>query len=145
MNEQQTPKYVVQHAEYSAVGDYAHLENNFPTAQADADPGVAELRRLFEDVNRRLAALETEDREQVAVEVEQVAKLAAEIQQGDPSAKKQQFLETRLKHLAAMAPDIAQVIIATLLNPAAGIALVLQKIAQKAQAELRAPTPAEAT
>jgi len=36
-----------------------------------------------------------------------------------------------------MAPDIGEVILTTLVNPAAGIALTLQKIAQKAQEELK--------
>jgi len=134
MSEQQNPKYVVHQAVQSAIGDYAHVENYFPAAQAAADSGAAELRRLFEEVNRRLAALEAEDREQVAVEVEQAAKLAAEIQRGDESPKKQGFLEARLRHILEMAPEIGQVIVATLTKPAAGIALALQKVAEKAKA-----------
>lgn len=134
--DQPTAKYVVDYATYSAIGDYANVTNNFPAAQVAADPGVAELRRLFEEVNRRLAALEAVEREQVSVEVAQAAKLAAEIQQGDETPKKLTFLETRLINIGKMAPDIGEVIITTLVNPVAGIALTLQKIAQKAQAEL---------
>lgn len=139
MNEQNHPtaKYVVEHAEYSAIGDYANVTNNFPAQLVAADPGAAELRRLFEDVNRRLAALEAVEREQVGVEVAQAAKLAAEIQQGDATPKKLTFLETRLINIGKMAPDIGEVILTTLVNPAAGIALTLQKIAQKAQEELK--------
>jgi hypothetical protein len=118
------------------VGDYAHLEINFPAPQVAADPGMAELHRLFEEVNRRLAALDEADRDVVAPAVEQAAQAAAEIQQGDDSPEKQSFLETRLKNIAAMAPDIGAVIVATMANPAAGVALTIQKIAQKAQAEL---------
>ena len=143
----QTPasksKYTVQHAEYSAIGDYAHVENNFPAPQVAADPGMAELRRLFEEVNRRLAALNEADRDLVAPAVEQAAQAAAEIQQGDDSPEKQSFLETRLKSIAAMAPDIGAVIVATLANPAAGVALTIQKIAQKAQAKLSGAKPDE--
>jgi len=131
-----TAKYVVEHAEYSAIGDYAHVSNNFPAAQAAADPAVAELRRLFEEVNRQLATLEAVEREQVGVEVAQAAQLAAAIQKGDETPKKLTFLETRLINIGKMAPDIGEVIITTLVNPGAGIALTLQKIAQKAQAEL---------
>ena len=139
----QAGKYIVHHAVQSAIGDYAKVENYLSAQAAASDPGIAELRRLFEEVNRRLAALKAEDREQVAVEVEQAAKLAAEIQQGDESPKKQAFLETRLKNVVAMAPDIGQVIIAALANPVVGIALVIQKIAQKAQAELGGEKQAE--
>lgn len=138
-NEQnQSPKYVVHHAVQSTIGDYATTINNiFSPHKVTADPGMAELQRLFEQVNERLAALPADDQEQATVEVEQAAKLAAEIQQGDESEKKQAFLETRLKNLYAMAPDIAQVIITTLASPVAGIALTIQKIAQKAQADLQ--------
>jgi hypothetical protein len=143
MDDQQSQagKYVVHHAEHSAIGDYANVNNYFSAQAAAADPGVAELRRLFEEVNRRLAALEAEEREQVAVEVEQAAKLAAEIQRGDESPKKQTFLEARLKNIVAMAPEIGQVIVATLAKPAAGIALAIQKIAQKARSELDGQMP----
>ncbi len=137
--QQEQAKYIVHHAEYSAIGDWANVNNYFPAQAAAADPGLAELRRLFEEVNRRLDALEAADRELVAPAVQQAAQAASEIQAGDESEARQSFLLTRLKHIAAMAPDIGEVIIATLANPAAGIALVLQKIAQKAQAELKTP------
>ena len=146
-SKRQTPasgsKYTVHHAEYSAIGDYAHVENNFPAPQVAADLGMAELRRLFEEINRRLAALDEADRDLVAPAVEQAAQAAAEIQQGDDSPEKQSFLETRLKGIAAMAPDIGAVIVATLANPAAGVALTIQKIAQKAQADLSGAKPDE--
>ena len=58
------------------------------------------------------------------------------LQQGDDSPEKQRFLAQRLRTLYAMRQDIGQVIIATLANPAAGVALAIQKIAQKAQEEL---------
>ena len=138
MSEQQNPtgKYVVHHAEYSAIGDFANVNNHFPPQQAAADPGMAELRRLFEEVNKRLAALEEADQALLAPAVEQAAQAAAEIQQGNESPEKQSFLAKRLKALYAMRQDIGEVIIATLASPAAGIALTLQKIAVRAQAEL---------
>jgi hypothetical protein len=76
MDDQQSQagKYTVHHAEHSAIGDYANVNNYFSAQAADDDPAVAELRRLFEEVNQKLAALAAEDREQVATEVEQAAK-----------------------------------------------------------------------
>ncbi len=130
------PKYRVEHAIQSAIGDYANVNNYFPPQQTAADPGAAELRRLFAEVNKQLAALEAADRDAVAPTVEQTAQAAAAIQQGDASPEKQNFLVKRLKSISSMAPDIGKVIIATLANPSAGIALALQQIAQKAQDEL---------
>jgi hypothetical protein len=135
-SQSQAGKYVVHHAVQSAIGDYAQVNNYLSAQAAAADPGVAELRQLFEQVNEKLAALETADRELLAPAVAQAAKTTAEIQQGDDSPEKQSFLETRLKAIYAMRQDIGQVIIATLASPPAGIALTIQKIAQKAKSEL---------
>jgi hypothetical protein len=79
----------------------------------------------------------------LAPAVQQTAQAAAEIQAGDESEAQQSFLEKRLVNILRMAPDIGQVIVATLVNPAAGVALVLQKIAQKAQAEMGGEKRAE--
>ena len=139
MTEQQTqkPKYHVETAIQSAIGDYASVINhNFPQQQAAADPGVAELRRLFDEVYCRLAALEESDREALEPTVAQTVQATAEIQQGDESEVKQTYLEKRLKVIYVMRKDIGEVIIATLANPALGLALVLHKIGQKVQAEL---------
>jgi hypothetical protein len=146
MSDQQneTAKYVVHHAVQSAIGDYANVNNYFPAPQVAADPGMAELRHLFEQINQRLAALEAADRDLVTPAIEQTAQATAEIQQGDDSPEIQRFLETRLKHICAMAPDIGEVIITTLASPAAGIALTIQKIAQKARSELGDIQQAEA-
>jgi hypothetical protein len=136
-SQNQAAKYVVYHAENSAIGDYAQVINNhFPGPAATADPGVAELRRLFEQVYEKLAALETAEQELLAPAVAQAAKTTAEIQQGDDSPEKQTFLEARLKAIYAMRRDIGEVIITSLASPAAGIALTLQKIAQKAKGEV---------
>lgn len=136
MTDRQNPKYVVHRAEHSAIGDWAQVNNYFPAPQAAADPAVDELRRLFEQVNQRLAALEAADRQMVAPAVEQAAQAVNAIQQGDESPEKQRFLAARLKNIYHMAPDIGAVIITTLAHPTAGIVLVIQKIAQRAQAEL---------
>ena len=45
------------------------------------------------------------------------------------------FIEQRLTNLAKMAPDIFEVVRETLKNPINGFAIVVQKIAQKAQLE----------
>lgn len=129
-------KYHVGVAINSAIGDYAQVNNYFSAQAAAADPGVAELRRLFEEVNRKLEALDTADRELLAPAVAQAAKTTAEIQQGDDSPEKQSFLEARLKAIVAMRRDIGEVIITSLASPAAGVALTLQKIAQKAKSEV---------
>ncbi len=47
------------------------------------------------------------------------------------------FIQQRLVNLAKMAPDIFEVVVATLINPVNGFALAVQKIAQKAKEEYK--------
>jgi hypothetical protein len=126
-------KYNLENAKIhkSAVGDYAQVNNYFPAGDAQADPATAELRRLFQEVNERLAALDEADRKAVAPMVEQAAEAAAAIQEGDAGEEKQSFLEKRLIAIYNMRRDIGEVIVAALVSPKAGIALTLQKIGQK--------------
>jgi hypothetical protein len=70
------------------------------------------------------------DKKKLAREVEQIRQ---EVQKGEDAH--QGSLQERLKNLAKMAPDIFEVTIATLANPALGFALVVQKIAKKAREE----------
>lgn len=129
-------KYTVGTAINSSVGDYAQVINNFGPSDSRQESGMAELGALFERVNERLAALAEADREMLKPAVQQTAAAAAAIQKGEDSPEKLSFLKKRLKSLYAMSQDIGEVIITTLANPAAGITLTLQKIAQKAKAEL---------
>lgn len=124
------------HLYNTVVGDYANVSNYFSAQVAPTDPGMTELRRLFEQVNERLVALAEADRALLTPAVQQAAQVTAEIQQGDDSPEKQSFLEKRLKSIYSMREDIGEVIITTLANPVAGIALTIQKIAQKAKADL---------
>lgn len=136
MSKKKGNTYTVGTAINSAVGDYAQVRNYFAQPTGTQDAGLAELGKLFEQVNERLAKLEEADREMLKTPVQQTAETAAAIQQGDESEEKQNFLAKRLKNLYAMSEDIGEVIITTLASPAAGVALTLQKIAQKAKEEL---------
>ncbi len=137
MSKKKGNTYNVGTAINSAIGDYAQVRNYFTQPAGGAqDAGLAELGRLFEQVNERLAKLEEADREMLKTPVQQTAQAAADIQKGDESEAKASFLMKRLKTLYAMSNDIGELVITTLASPAAGIALTLQKIAQKAMAEL---------
>ncbi|GAB4279062.1 MAG: hypothetical protein Kow0080_31050 [Candidatus Promineifilaceae bacterium] len=137
MSKKEGNTYKVGTAINSAIGDHAQVRNYFAQpAGGEQDVGLAELGKLFEQVNERLAKLEEADREMLKPAVQQTAAATAAIQQGDESKEKQNFLAKRLKNLYAMSEDIGAVIITTLASPAAGVALTLQKIAQKAKEEV---------
>lgn len=62
-----------------------------------------------------------------------VKQIEQEVKKGDQA--KPTFIQERLQNIQKMAPDIAQVVIATLQNPAAGISLAVKKVINKMQAE----------
>jgi hypothetical protein len=64
---------------------------------------------------------------------ENVKRIEQEIGKGD--AARSSFIRERLENIQKMAPDIAEVVIATLQNPAAGIGLAVKKVVDKYKAE----------
>jgi len=64
---------------------------------------------------------------------ENVKQIEQEVKKGDKA--KGSFIQQRLENIQKMAPDIADVMITTLQNPAAGISLAVKKIINKMQTE----------
>lgn len=67
------------------------------------------------------------------------ADLKAEIQEVEAEVKKgeqadETFLARRLRNIRRIAPDILDVVTATLTNPTAGFSLIARKVAEKARA-----------
>nr|BAL53192.1 hypothetical protein HGMM_F05B10C14 [uncultured Chloroflexota bacterium] len=86
----------------------------------------------FEAVYRQIAAhprLTPVERDDLRAEVEEIEDEARR-SSSDPS-----FLERRLRNVQRMAPDILDVVLATLANPAAGFGVVARKVAEKMRAE----------
>ncbi|HUS16522.1 MAG TPA: caspase family protein [Chloroflexia bacterium] len=104
-----------------------------PVAGGDITQGAAELARVFAGALAAAQQLPPDDRELVVPVVKQAQAQAQKIQQGDAGPETAGTLEKRLKALANMAPDIAEVIFATLSSPAAGLAAVFGKIVQRAR------------
>jgi len=92
-----------------------------------------ELARLFTAVYRQIETRPEDpdvDKEELTETVQKVEKEAAKGEAANPSK-----VERWLKTLALMAPDILEVTAACLLNPVAGVATVIRKVAEKAKAE----------
>ena len=64
---------------------------------------------------------------------ESVKQIEQETSKGNKA--KSSFIQERLENIQRMAPDIADVVIATLQSPAAGISLAVKKVVNKFQAE----------
>jgi len=87
-----------------------------------------EVARLFEQIFQAIEvrlATSREDKEDLRQMVKDIEKEAAKGDQVNES-----FLARQLRNLGRMAPDILEVVLATLTNPAAGI----RKIAEKMKA-----------
>ncbi len=104
------------------------------------DSGNAALAEIFSALLDKVEATPESDKAITNPMVQQLQATAERLQAGAAKPEDEGFFEQRLKALYVMAPDIGEVAIATLANPATGIALVIKKIAQKAQAGLKPGT-----
>jgi hypothetical protein len=93
----------------------------------------ADLAQLFQDIYQRIEARPADPKVDKDEITETVQKIEQEVEKGE--AANPSKVERWLKTLKDMAPDIGDVTIACLTNPAAGVAMVIKKIADKAQAE----------
>ena len=93
--------------------------------------GGDEATKLFADVYQRIKARPTDPDVDKGELTETVRKIEQEVALGEQANadKVEQWLRT----LAPMAPDIFEVIVACLTSPAAGIAAVVRKVAEKAR------------
>lgn len=69
-----------------------------------------------------------EDKDDLSASVEEIK---AEADKGEKADET--FLSRRLRNIERIAPDIADVVMATLANPAAGFAMVVRKVAERAR------------
>jgi len=76
------------------------------------------------------AAIPPEVKEDLTKNVKQ---LEQEIEKGEKAESS--FIQKRMETIQQMAPDIAEVVVATLQNPAAGIGLVVKKVIDKFNVE----------
>ncbi len=79
--------------------------------------------------NSNLPAMDKEDLKVDVTEIE------TELAKGDDA--NESFLTRRLRNIQRMSPDILEVAVATLANPAAGLGMVAQKVAEKMRAEAK--------
>lgn len=107
----------------NVAGRDLHVTENALDAEA--------LAKLFEAMNRQLDSLPNAAPQDIAdarSDIQSIQDEAAKGDQADEGA-----VARHLRSIARMGPEILDVVTATLANPAAGIALVIRKIAQKAR------------
>jgi len=108
----------------------ARVSINQKSVRSGANP---EMDGLFKHVNEQIKARPEDpnvDKKEIKAQVTQIQAEAAKGPKANPDK-----LERWMRTLGEMAPDILDVITATLVSPATGIATVLKKIAAKVKAE----------
>jgi len=125
------------------VGDLSEISGNVNIAGGDiiqdirTGPSAAEIKQWFDPVYARIAArprTAAARKKQLTSEVEEIQETVT------AAAKKngtiaESFFERHFRNIARMAPDVLDVIVATLGNPLAGLGVAVKKIAEKAKEE----------
>jgi len=110
---------------------------NITTHQTSTGLSAAEIKPLFDqlygaiDIRAKSSPAEKEDLKAEVKEIQStITDAAANNEKVDES-----FLSRRFRNIARMAPDVLDVIVATLGNPLAGLGVAVKKIAEKAKEE----------
>ena len=113
---------------------------NINTRQTTTGLNTAEIKQLFDQL---YTAIETNkkasptDKEGLKAEVKEIQSTVTEAVQKNEKVD-ESFLVRRFRNIARMAPDVLDVIVATLANPLAGLGVAVKKIAEKAKEETKA-------
>jgi translation elongation factor EF-4 len=89
------------------------------------------LAALFGKINQGLDALPPEKKQDVEDAKATVEEIKQEVAAGDKADESK--LERHFRALVRMGPDILDVVTASLVNPAAGVAMLIKKVAAKAR------------
>ena len=105
-------------------------------ARATVQSGVGskELSEVFSAIYQKIDTRSPDPEVEKEEIKDQVKRIESEVARGEDA--KPGKVERWLRNLAAMAPDIVEVTLATLTGPIAGISLAVRKIAQRVKEEL---------
>lgn len=125
------------------VGDMAKVTQNFAgrdmvSIKTSTGLDATEIQSLFDKIYTAIEAgngASPSDKDDIKAEVQEIELIVTE------AATKAQpidetFLARRFRNIARMAPDILDVVVATISNPLAGLGVAAKKIAEKAKEEV---------
>jgi hypothetical protein len=127
-------KTVTQHAGGDIVGRDKITTTTTTTSTGLSGDQLQKLIEAFANIQRQIDARPDDPKVDKDEIKDTVKRLEAEAQKGE--AANPDKVQRWLAGLAAMAPDIFKVTVATLANPISGLATAIQLIANKARAEL---------
>jgi hypothetical protein len=97
---------------------------------AQINQQAALQKELFESILRQIDQRPNTPVEDAADLKTNVEEFKSEAEKGDQADES--FLARRLRNIERIAPDILEVLVATVANPAAGFALIVKKVAERA-------------
>ena len=109
------------------------IKNSKVAGRDNVEKNIVNVNLSFAPVYHALKESATITPETKKAVEEGVRQIEQEVKKGNKA--KSSFIQERLENIQRMAPDIAEVVIATLQNPAAGISLAVKKVVRKFQAE----------
>jgi len=108
------------------------------THQTTGGLSTAEIKHLFDQLYISIESnkeTSTSDKEDLKAEVEEIQTVVTEAVQENKEVE-ESFLSRRFRNIARVAPDVLDVVVATLGNPLAGLGVAIKKIADKAKEEV---------
>lgn len=111
---------------------------NITTHQTTTGLSAADIKQLFDqlytviEANKKVSPTIKED---LKAEVKEIQSTVTEAAQKNEKVD-EGFLSRRFRNIARMAPDVLDVVVATLGNPLAGLGVAVKKIAEKAKEEI---------
>jgi hypothetical protein len=129
-----------------SIGDISDISGNvnvaggnITTHQTTTGLSAADIKQLFDGLYRDIDArgeLPKSDKEDIKAEVQEIQSTVTQAAQKNEKID-EGFLSRRFRNIARMAPDLLDVVVATLANPLAGLGVAAKKIAQKAKEETK--------
>ena len=110
---------------------------NITTHHTTSGLSGAEIKQLFDGLYAKIEArpeTPVADKEDLKAEVKEIQTTVAQAVQKNEKVD-EGFLSRRFRNIARMAPDVLDVVVATLGSPLAGLGVAVKKIADKAKQE----------
>jgi hypothetical protein len=128
------------------IGDISNISGsvnvaggNITTHHTVSGLSAAEIKQLFDGLYAKIETrpnTSTADREDIEAEVKEIQSTVTQAAEKNEKVD-EGFLSRRFRNIARMAPDVLDIVVATLVNPLAGLGVAVKKIAEKAKAETK--------
>jgi hypothetical protein len=126
------------------IGDISDISGNVNVAGGNITThhtttglSATEIKQLFDQLYSKIEArpeTPTADKEDLKAEVKEIQVTVSEAAQKNEKVD-EGFISRRFRNIARMAPDVLDVVVATLGNPLAGLGVAVKKIAEQAKEE----------